>query len=754
MTTNPSAADRPGPRLTWVDGMRGVAVLWIFLDHAVERLFGFPYIGNPGPDWADLGTRARQLLPLEGYGAWGILINLYRYIGWTGDAATQLFIILSGFGLTWGYLQRNASEAISWKEFLSRRVMRIYPLWWVAHLFLMAAWLVALGPGLKSLLLSLPGLRLTPSSFYSVQSSWWFVSLLLQCYLVFPLLWKLERRWGTTVFLCIACALGFAARAAGFLTLRDGLDPWLRGMIFVTRLPEFALGIALARRLHADPSGVNASLRSPGNIAWSAVAYLAGTGLSLTRGGMVVAPCLLGVGEFGLLYPVLCRWGERGKVLPWLGAHSYAFYLVHVWWIELVIRHIPPRVGAVDGAHLAFAAAATVLGGLCLERVTSFMEKGIASLRERSGWRGLLLRGAALAASVAVLLLAAEKMSRALYPIELGGWGERASLQPDPDFGWKLRPSATTRLRWESYDYSVRSNSLGFPGPDAPVQREPGSVRLLTTGDAFTSAEGVDTEQAWPRLLETRLAEALSSRKVDALNFAVTGYGPNQYLRVVEKFAPIYRPDLVIVEFFVNDFSDVLDTDQSIASSIGFSRPSPEGWRSVLRLENFRGWAKLHAVDPLRGRLQNTSDTVGILLGAFEFLERGDHERWTRGRDLMEDRVRRIKTAAEAAGARLLVILVPAAPQVCAPAQLKYFPAGIDLADSQRYDLDRPQRLLREIADRAGVHFVDLRPVLKASPECPYQPRNMHWTAAGHRAVAAYLAGLLKDNDSLLPRSR
>src|SRR5436190_6018704 len=266
MTDSGAPPGHPGPRLTWVDGMRGVAIVWIFLDHAVERLLGYPYIGNPGPDWADLGTRARQLLPLEGYGFWGVLVNLFRYAGWTGDAAVQLFLILSGFGLTWGYLESNSSGSIPWRDFLRRRLMRIYPLWWAAHLFLIGAWLVSLGPSLKSLLLSLPGLRLTPSSLYSVSASWWFVSLLLQCYLVFPLLWKLQRRWGTTAFLCGACAIGFAARGVGILVLREGLDPWLRGMIFVTRLPEFALGMALAGKLHADPSGVDARLRSLASI--------------------------------------------------------------------------------------------------------------------------------------------------------------------------------------------------------------------------------------------------------------------------------------------------------------------------------------------------------------------------------------------------------------------------------------------------------------------------------------------------------
>jgi lysophospholipase L1-like esterase len=297
----------------------------------------------------------------------------------------------------------------------------------------------------------------------------------------------------------------------------------------------------------------------------------------------------------------------------------------------------------------------------------------------------------------------------------------------------------------------VNSNSLGFPAPEYPHERDPRSLRLLATGDAFTSAEGVDTEQSWPRLLEALLARARPDRKVEVLNFAITGYGPNQYLSVVEKFVPIYRPDLVLVEIYINDFTDVLDTELKFANEIGFQFPSPEGWRSYARLENFRGWLELHVMERVKGRILNRPDRLGMDLGGFEFLQQGDHERWTRGRDLLEDRVRRIRAAADRAGAKLLLILVPAGPQVCAPAQLHYFPAGVDLSDPQRYDLDRPQRLLLEIAKRVDVPAEDLRPLLKNLPECPYQPRNMHWTLSGHRAVAEHLSGLLRNHETLFP---
>ncbi|MFX8883350.1 hypothetical protein ABTM86_19200, partial [Acinetobacter baumannii] len=43
-----------------------------------------------------------------------------------------------------------------------------------------------------------------------------------------------------------------------------------------------------------------------------------------------------------------------------------------------------------------------------------------------------------------------------------------------------------------------------------------------------------------------------------------------------------------------------------------------------------------------------------------------------------------------------------------------------------------------------GLRVYDLRAALTLpGGDCAYQPRNMHWTAAGHQAVAAWLAGRL-----------
>ena len=34
-------------RLLWVDWLKGIALIWIFINHAVEAVFGGAYLGNP-----------------------------------------------------------------------------------------------------------------------------------------------------------------------------------------------------------------------------------------------------------------------------------------------------------------------------------------------------------------------------------------------------------------------------------------------------------------------------------------------------------------------------------------------------------------------------------------------------------------------------------------------------------------------------------------------------------------------------------
>jgi hypothetical protein len=38
-------------RLIWPDLLKAIALIWIFLNHVTEQLFGYPYIANPMLNW-------------------------------------------------------------------------------------------------------------------------------------------------------------------------------------------------------------------------------------------------------------------------------------------------------------------------------------------------------------------------------------------------------------------------------------------------------------------------------------------------------------------------------------------------------------------------------------------------------------------------------------------------------------------------------------------------------------------------------
>jgi peptidoglycan/LPS O-acetylase OafA/YrhL len=621
-------------------------------------------------------------------------------------------------------------------------------LWWGVHLLFMLSSLTVLwGLPLASAAtyLSLLGVRILPGLFYFFSPAWWFMGMLLQLYLVYPLLWEGLRRRGPLWLLLVACGISFAVRGVGLYWFTGYLDAWQRGAIFVTRLPEFVFGISLAAAMRRAPEQTETLLRSPKTLALALILYILGTVLSFTLLGMVIAPFLLGVGAFALLHSALTRGvgaEARGRLLPWVGRHSYSLYLVHH---PLVLLFVPAGSGSGRNPALgiALALSLTVALAVVLERAVQATAALLSrSLQQRGGVRAAA-RVAVMAAAVG-FLLGTEWAVRRMAPQEVLGWGERPSLEPHPTFGWRLIPSRETRLRWESYDYRVTANALGFPGPDHPVEAEPGTFRILATGDAFTSAEGVDTDRAWPRMLEAELAARSQDRKVEVMNFAVTGYGPSQFAAVVEEFAPVYRPRLILVQFFVNEYLDVLGSNDDFRKRIGFGLPPPDGWHSTLRLAHLRRLLGLQISDRLRAALKGgPSYPKGYSYGAFSALERERAGTHATGRGMVSQCLSRIKRVADLAGANVALVMVPASVQVCRPDDLPYYPGNVDLADGNRFDPDLPQRMTREITEPLGFAFVDLRPLLRSLAPCPYQPHNMHWTVAGHQAVARFLAGTL-----------
>jgi peptidoglycan/LPS O-acetylase OafA/YrhL len=171
--------DRHGPqpqRLAGLDGIRGLAALYVVINHVFLRAFpGYPV--DHAPFWA----------------AWFIY----------GRFAVVVFIVLSGFSLAVSPVRRGwRLDATS--QFARRRAWRILPAYWAALAFSLAvAWLVVAQPGhgvpdAKSVLVN--GLLVQNiDGAPSPNAAFWSMAVEAQLYLVFPLLLLTVRRCGAVV---------------------------------------------------------------------------------------------------------------------------------------------------------------------------------------------------------------------------------------------------------------------------------------------------------------------------------------------------------------------------------------------------------------------------------------------------------------------------------------------------------------------------------------------------------------------------
>jgi hypothetical protein len=127
----------------------------------------------------------------------------------------------------------------------------------------------------------------------------------------------------------------------------------------------------------------------------------------------------------------------------------------------------------------------------------------------------------------------------------------------DPEIGQILL--ANQQARWVGQDYDVRvsTNSAGFHDIEHQLMKPSGVYRIVVLGDSFIEALAVSIENGFTQQLESRLRDHVQKKRVEVINLGVSGIGPAQYLRILERKGLAYEPDLVLMAIYPeNDFWD------------------------------------------------------------------------------------------------------------------------------------------------------------------------------------------------------
>lgn len=354
-------------------------------------------------------------------------------------------------------------------------------------------------------------------------------------------------------------------------------------------------------------------------------------------------------------------------------------------------------------------------------------------------WLLLVGLGAGLLAGEGVLRLAAPQVYRRPPVWEF-----------DPQLGWRHIPGARGQLVSPEFSVEYRINGEGLRDRELAAAPALGVQRLLCFGDSFVEGWGVGQEERVSEGLQRRLAG------VEVVNFGVAGYGTDQEWLLFEQQGRHYRPDWVVVFFYGNDLWNNA-ARQGIGAERGFKpffQVDPAGrlqlqgvpvqktafweegavpgpWRLGAYLQqHLHIWAVVRKGLAPEIPVQQQQRYYQGLYGAGE----EGAEQWALTGRLLDAFAR----SAEGAGARLLLVYVPALLQVEEEDwKMKRELHGL----AGEYDLHKPQRQLQRLAQTNDIPFLDLHPAfaLEGRSRTLYF-RDSHWNPAGHELASQALA--------------
>lgn len=319
-------------RLLWLDISKGLAIFVVVYFHFYKTYFEHGVLAPS--DWSTIATGAVTFLRL----CWFNISNL-------GFHAVGVFIILSGWALAQSTMRRATTVPVNWFGWYRSRLLRLYPMYWVAHLVYLASPFVARFERVDGrIVLSLLGLRFVNigMNFYYLNAAWWYFGMLIQFYLIFPLLFWSARKFGPWKFLLLACAIGFLTRYL-MLVVYPQNGMWIQGGCALCRLPEFALGMAFGICAGRSPRMERFLLGGAGIVSgvllYPAALQLYSNGFTYVFVDFATAGCafLVIVGIAG----AISHFSHLAKLLGLLGTYSYGLYLIHqpyVIWLGLRIR--------------------------------------------------------------------------------------------------------------------------------------------------------------------------------------------------------------------------------------------------------------------------------------------------------------------------------------------------------------------------------------------------------------------------------
>jgi lysophospholipase L1-like esterase len=301
----------------------------------------------------------------------------------------------------------------------------------------------------------------------------------------------------------------------------------------------------------------------------------------------------------------------------------------------------------------------------------------------------------------------------------------------DEAAGFRLAPGFQGKIERAGVVTEFSTNALGLRGPELGA-KEPDRKRILALGDSYTWGWGVPDGEEWVRVVERTIDERIGRDAVESVNGGVNGYGTENEAALLERIGRDVAPDLVLVGFFANDFTDNLfgaTGVYTVEDGYLFDRFTHDYYQEHW-LARESHLARLVS----RGAATARTKWFGMPPSTRPVKHFTDAE-FEKGMELSEMHILRIREMCDGIGARLGVVWLPA-----------------DVYAFSRTPPDVPvQRELQERIAEAGIPSLDLLPIVRREPNLAglYIPRDGHFSVRGNRVAGRAIARWILDKGLL-----
>lgn len=362
------------------------------------------------------------------------------------------------------------------------------------------------------------------------------------------------------------------------------------------------------------------------------------------------------------------------------------------------------------------------------------------------------------------------------------GYSYPVFYMPDATRGYALRPNMEGWYRKEGEAY-IKINSDGLRDREHAKTKPPDTIRIALIGDSYPEAFPVALEDSFWAVMEERLRAcgAFVGKKIEVINFGVSGYSTAQELIALREQAWAYSPDIVMLAVTTNnDISDnsralkktdevpyfvyrdgklVLDDSFTQTRAFRLRRSTPNrigSWiRDHLRLiqainqahHGFKNWlserrnraAPVNSATPAKDA--GVADDPGI--DNLIYREPGDQV-WNDAWRVTEGLIVEMRDEVKAKGASFVVVTLSNGVQVYPNAWVREtFMKRLGIND-----LFYPDHRIKSLCERQAIPVITLAPQMQAYADqnkvilhgFGANVGNGHWNQLGNRVAGELIA--------------